>query len=129
MKAEEIALQVMGVLPDCGLERTRDVIQLSHGGEAGIVIIVTREAIEFRLPTVEWTMGAYGPAASSETWKRVPTANITERRLSSLISGAFAARQKQFRECRYCKQLVPQEHRYNDDICHGCASEHLKVVY
>src|SRR6187401_2737431 len=70
-QVEARALEVHALLPDAVLERTRDVIQLDSGGERGIVVVVTPEALELRFPTIEWTQGSYGPALSSRLWKRV----------------------------------------------------------
>jgi hypothetical protein len=55
---ERRALCVLAMLPDARVERTRDAIQIDHGAEEGIVLLVTAEALELRLPTVEWTWGA-----------------------------------------------------------------------
>jgi hypothetical protein len=70
--------RVLAQLPKSTIERTRDCIQIDCGGKEGIVILVTPEAIELRLPTIEWTRGAYGPAASSRLWKRVEISKITD---------------------------------------------------
>lgn len=70
-RVEILALEILMLLPDASVERTRDAIQIESGGEKGIVVLVTPEAVELRLPTVEWTMGAYGPAGASTLWKRV----------------------------------------------------------
>jgi len=134
---EEMALQVLRLLsssttlPDEGitLERTRDVIEIHSGGEEGIVIIVTPEAVELRLPTVEWTMGAYDPAASSRLWKRVKTDGLEDEKLGRLLGEAQEARGREFTKCRYCGERVPPEHRYSRNVCQGCSSAHLGVVY
>lgn len=34
--------------------RTRDAIQLTEPSDPGVVVLVTPEAVEVRLPTVEW---------------------------------------------------------------------------
>jgi hypothetical protein len=128
-EVEQNALRLMEWMPGFELERTRDVIQLSLGDEDGIVVLVTREAFEFRLPTVEWTASAYGPAAASRLWRRVPTSRASDRRLKSLVQGAMAARKSEFRDCRFCGRSTPPEHRHGDDVCHSCAEEHLGVVY
>ena len=58
-KVEQNAGRVLDLLPSAVVERTRDCIQIDYGGEEGIVVLITAEAIELRLPTVEWTMGSY----------------------------------------------------------------------
>jgi hypothetical protein len=70
-QVERLALRVLKYLPLAEVTRTRDVIQLDDGGEEGIIVLVTAEKVELRLPTVEWTQGAYGPAYASCFWKRV----------------------------------------------------------
>jgi hypothetical protein len=111
------------------VERTRDCIQLSYDNEEGIVILVTAEAIELRLPTVEWTMGSYGPVASSRLWKRVDWCEITDTELISLLNDALKQRKNEFRICRYCGRKFPLEHMHANDVCQGCAEKHLGVVY
>lgn len=126
--AEQCAMTVLGAMPGAEVERTRDALQISSGGEAGIVLIVTAEAVEFRLPTVEWTMGAYGPASASRLWKRVKWAALTAEKLSVLVDAARKKRQREFQPCRLCGKRYPPERR-SEDVCHGCAQAHLQVVY
>jgi hypothetical protein len=91
---EKNAERVLALLPKSNVERTRDCIQLNCDGEEGIVVLVTPEVIELRLPTVEWTMGSYGPAASSRLWKRVQISEITDRELETLLKEALKERQR-----------------------------------
>jgi len=125
---ERNANRVLALLSESTVERTRDCIQIYCGGEKGIVILVTPEVIELRLPTVEWTMGSYGPAASSRLWKRIQESEITDRDLETLLIEALKERQNEFRNCRYCKESLPPEHMH-DDVCHGCAEKYLGVVH
>lgn len=129
LRVERLALRVLDHLPGAELERTRDVIQIDWGGEKGIVVVATPEAIELRLPTVEWTQGAYGPAASSRLWQRVRTDEMDNRSVQDLIDAALAARREAFHECRFCGRRFPPEHRFSEDVCHSCASKHFGVVY
>ena len=66
---ERHALRVLQFLPQAKVERTQDAIQITEGDDKGFIVLVTPEAVEFRLPTVEWTCGAYGPARASRLWK------------------------------------------------------------
>ena len=127
---ERLALQVLEHLPAAHLERTRDAIQLAHGGDAGIVVLVTAESVELRLPTVEWTGGAYGPAPASRLWKRVRAASLLDDAspLAELLERAHEARLRQFKTCRYCKKLVPQEYRHGT-TCHSCAERFEGIVH
>jgi hypothetical protein len=128
-RVEKNALRVLDLLPGVIEGRTRDCIQINFGDEDGIVILVTAEAIEIRLPTVEWTMGSYGPAASSRLWKRVECCEIDDAELISLLNDALKQRKSEFKICRYCGRKFPPEHMHASDVCQGCATKHLGVVY
>jgi hypothetical protein len=94
------------------------------------VVLVTREALELRLPTTEWTMGAYGPSAASKLWKRISWDELTgDRVLTDWVRKAKKARERQYRTCRYCSGSFPLEHMFRKDVCHGCASAHEGMVY
>lgn len=129
-RVEDLAMRVLESLPDAQVERTRDAIQIEHGGDRGVVVLVTAEALELRLPTVEWTCGAYGPASSSRLWKRVLADRIDEGKqdLADLLDKARRARAREFKKCKYCKRLVAVEYRHGD-VCHGCAESHEGVVH
>ncbi len=128
---EEWTRKALELLPGAELSRTRDAIQLDWGGGAGVVVVLTPEAVELRLPTVEWTCGAYGPAASSNLWRRVKYDKLEddEERLGTLLRTCMAKREAQFRTCKYCGERVPPEHRMGRNVCHGCASKHEDVVF
>jgi hypothetical protein len=129
LRVERNALRVLACYPACALERTRDAIQIDLGDEGGgVTMLVTAEAIELRMPTVEWTCGACGPAGSSRRWKRIRPDAVSDERLRDMISKAIEARQAEFKPCKYCGELVPPEHR-TGNACHGCASTHRGVVY
>lgn len=126
--AERHALAVLNLYPDGRLERTRDVIQIDIQGDKGCILVLTAEAIEVRLPTTEWTGGAYGPRRSSIYKRRVSFNRSTYAELPALIAQALAEREAQFKECVYCKGVFPPEH-LTGDACHGCSTEHLHLVY
>ncbi|MGB5816377.1 MAG: hypothetical protein WBI27_14375 [Thermoanaerobaculia bacterium] len=106
------------------------MIQINWRGERGLVFLVTAEAIEIRLPTIEWTRGAYGPAASSTLWKRATWEDLQSGRgLHGLIDEARAARESEFKRCRFCGEEVPSERRIDEEVCHGCAERHLGVTF
>jgi hypothetical protein len=128
-RVEKNAVLVLDLLPGVIERRTRDCIQIDYGGHEGIVILVTAEAIELRLPTVEWTMGAYRPAASSRLWKRADWCEITDIALKSFFNDALKQRKSEFKKCRYCERKIPPEHMHANDDCQGCAEKHLGVVH
>jgi hypothetical protein len=45
-------------------------------GHTGVTLLVAPEALEVRLPTIEWTTAYGGPTASSRFWKRVRGTSI-----------------------------------------------------
>lgn len=130
-RCERLALQVLAHLPGAQVERTRDAIQIDHDGDEGIVVIVTAEAIEVRLPAVEWTMGAFAPACASKLWRRIKARDIDDGKidLREALRKAQEKRRRQFRKCKYCGQMVPPEHRHGKDVCHGCAERHDGIVH
>ena len=50
-------------------------------------------------------------------------------RLADAVDDAFAAKRPSLVICRYCGALVAPEHALDDDICHGCGTRFLGVVY
>jgi hypothetical protein len=125
---EAHALKVLELLPGARVERTRDVIQVEQGGQEGIVLLLTPEVLDVRLPTVEWTH-PHCPARSSRLWKRVDWIRLDVPALTELLTEAQKARASQFRNCRYCGKRFPPEHMHAKDVCHGCAESHLGVVH
>jgi hypothetical protein len=86
--------------------------------------------VELRLPTVEWTTGYAGPAASSRLWKRVLWTSMgpSDEQLAVLVEQALARRRREYATCRFCRERVPREHRIGR-ACHGCASGHALAVF
>lgn len=120
----------MECLPDASIERTRDAIQIDWDGERGIVLLITAEALELRLPTTEWAMGAYAPTAGSRLWRRIEWDDIEDdSTLMGWIKKAQKARLRQYHKCRYCGESFPPERRHRKDVCHGCAERHEGVVH
>jgi hypothetical protein len=126
---EEHAQRVLDLLPGADVSRTTEVIQIRHGSDEGFVVLVTTEAIEVRLPTIEWTSGTHGPALTSRLWRRVKARSLGDRELSNLLEQARQARQQEYSVCRFCGDSVPVEHRHDDTCCHGCAERHLGIVH
>ena len=133
---DRVARFVRAILPDARVERTRDVYQLNDEGQGGLVVVVTPEAVEIRLPTVEWTSGYAGPVASSRLWKRTLMRNWddgdTASRLAKLIASGRRKRNREIRPCGNCRRPTPPEHAHTIDgrhVCQGCAELHMGVVH
>lgn len=130
-KVEVAAKRILDLLPGARMTRTRDVIQVDWRDDEGIVAVVTPEAIELRLPTVEWTHGTHGPSPSSRLWKRVMHSRLTEDGLRDLLEQAQLARHGEYATCRICGRRFPPEHTVEgeDVVCHGCAERDVGVVF
>ncbi len=126
-EVEQHALVVLELLPGATFERTRDVFQIEQGGEEGIVVLVTPDALEIRLPTMEWTQGSYGPASGSRLWKRARWGRGTND-ISGLLRKAHRAREAEYVACRHCGVRFPPERRVRD-ACHGCAERHDGITF
>ena len=128
---EVIARKIVEILPKSVETRTRDVIQINYRNEKGIVILLTPEAMEIRLPTTDWTQGAYGPVSSSRLWKRIKFERLfssDKNLLTNLLKEGLRIREREFKECIFCKKKYAMEHM-TGNYCHSCASKHLGIVY
>ena len=130
-QVELAADRVLSWLEDADITRTRDVIQIDTGGEAGLVILVMPEALEFRLPMIEWTQSYMGGSLSTRVWKRVNHGRLSDDRLRRLLEEAELEREAQSSKCRFCgEQFIPGRVLDCDGpVCHGCASDKLGVVF
>lgn len=69
---------------------------------------------EGHLPHVEWK--------TFRRWRRAPTEARKEL-------AEAAALKRWFRTCTHCKQLNNPGHMHDDNLCQGCATDVLGVVY
>jgi hypothetical protein len=127
-QVEQHALRVLQLIPKSKIERTRDVIQLTEATERGVSAVVTEEALELRLPTVEW-VHPHEPLEASRSWKSLPWDKLEGAKLKKFISAARAAREDEYKKCKYCGHYFPPEHRHGKNVCHGCAEKHECVVH
>jgi hypothetical protein len=128
---EEYALQILEMLPGACAERTPDVIQINLGDfrdEKGIVVIVTPEAIELRLPTLEW-LGPHTPVESSKLWRRLKLNSSKKFDIAQLITSAQEAQSQTFGVCKFCSQKLPSGWMFRRDVCQSCAEKHLGIVH
>lgn len=125
---EYIARRVLDLVPGARYARTRDVVEITYeANDETFVILLTPEAIEMRLPTVDWVT-PYTPVASTTLWKRVALAKVDPVSLPSLIAGARLAYVRTLRACKYCKQKFAPCHMTRT-ACHDCATKCEGVVY
>lgn len=104
--------------------RTRDFIELRFvdpGDDDGeLVAVVTPEALELRLPTIEWTEGNRGPARSSRLWRRVKWPEQSTVDMKPWLDRLARALRRSQRQCKHCKMRFLSS-RMTGDACHGCA--------
>ena len=127
--AQRNAERAQAMLAEARVTRTPHVTELVVDGERGLVVLVTAEAFELRLPTVEWTAGTHAPAETSRLWRRLDVDGLSDAELAAQIERARAARAAEFVACRYCGRRTPPEHRIGKDVCHSCAERHEDVVF
>ena len=128
---EQIADRLFDALLAAEIDRTRDCIQLTERDERGVVLLVTPEAVELRVPTVEWS-GPHSPALSSRLLERIELSGVDEEELAARVEEARQKRHNEFVPCHYCQRPTPPEHRHKIDgktVCHRCAERHEGIVH
>lgn len=128
---EQLAAQIWQLLPEAKVERTSDVIQLTTGDfrdESGLVILLSPDAIEFRLPALVW-LGPHEPASTSQLWQRLALTELTEAQLPELIAAAQVQQQQTFGDCKYCGAHKPEGWMHRSDICESCAASELGIIH
>ncbi len=120
---------------EAAIHEACDVFVVEDTGNpmSAIVAVVTSDALELRLPTVEWTAGSHGPKRSTQLWQRLSLDEVdNDRLLRERLQAAGEARRRQWESCTHCGRDVPLEHRHqggDHPCCHGCAGEHHSVIY
>lgn len=132
---ELLANALVRMLSDSEMARTRDAIQIDYLGDEGVVLLLTPETLEIRLPTVDWTQGTYGPCASTRRYQLIDVDDFIrgdgrpdEASLLAAVMRGVEARGAEFKPCRYCGECFPIEQRHGD-ACHGCAEREEGVIH
>lgn len=92
LEFEQFTHQVWRLLIKAKVERTSEVIQLATGDfqdELGLIILISPDAMELRLPTLDWS-GPHTPVNTSRLWQRLALDELKESQLSQLIVEAQA---------------------------------------
>lgn len=97
-------------------------------GDPALVMLGLRgaDAVVAR-PVGEWLHGTHGLAYLPGVVAVVDAQHLTT--LGGQVDAVVASRRRSLRMCRYCRRLVPPEHRFAQDVCHGCASAWFGTVY
>ena len=130
LEFERMARQILQLLQGAAVSRTRDVIQLDYRQAQdpdGLSVLVMREVIELRLPTIEW-VGPHSPISASKLWKRVRWQE-KDNDWPALIQSAQAAQQKTFGVCQYCKRQNPRGWMHSKTVCQSCTERELGIVH
>lgn len=128
---ERWAAQLLQHLPEAKIERTHDAIQLTTGDfrdESGLVILLSPDAIEFRLPILIW-VGPHEPAHTSRLWQRLVLNELSETQLPELITAARFQQKQNFGDCKYCGKRNPSGWMFRSDICESCAESKLGIIH
>ncbi|MEK5233845.1 hypothetical protein MHB42_19305 [Lysinibacillus sp. FSL K6-0232] len=104
--------------------------------EPDVYIRPTNEGLEFGFEATRWD--GYMPSPfpgvykkHSLTWESIQSLNKEDQqeKILELLLKTINSRKRQYRKCQFCGERVAIEHRFDQNTCHGCASEHLGVVY
>lgn len=128
---ERLAEELIRTLkPAPRVTRTREAIQLDWKGSEGVVVLLTPEGVQVRIPCVHW-LGPHSPRSSSRPDASVGITTGPEGLLEALdlIHAGVRKRRRQYRTCRFCGERFPPEHRFEKDVCDGCAERHLGVIH
>ena len=142
LQVERRAVQVLEDLGEPPFERTRDAFEFTvhalgaREGTAGVdsfpalLLLVTSEALELRVPVVEWTRGAYAPILSSRLSRRTmwTTVGGAPGAVASLVERAVARRRRALSTCRACGRRIPFP-GWRGGECNVCAEESAGRVY
>ncbi|MEW6750476.1 MAG: hypothetical protein AB1505_05795 [Candidatus Latescibacterota bacterium] len=132
-QVDRVAAAVALLLPEATMKRRRDVYQFTLGDPAGVVVVVTPDEVDLRLPSLDWPSPIAG-VPTSRRWKRVSLRSGVPagEALQTLIESARRQRAGQVRPCRICRQPTPPEHADTIDgryVCPGCEETHLGIVH
>ena len=126
---EKNALKILKHLKGSSVERTSDSIQINYNDLKGIVVLVTNEAFEIRIPTIEWAGGSYDPVQTSDLWKRYEFKEINDDEIGQLLNHGLDEQKKHIRTCSHCKKEFYESQMHSETVCHGCAERELGVLH
>jgi hypothetical protein len=130
---EEATERMLTLWPSAEVDRTRDVVQIDCHDTEGLilVVIVTPEACEFRLPSAYWD-SANRMCPSSRLWKRVRHSRLSKPAIRRILEDAEREREAHSTRCRcrFCGDLVPPEFvlEVDSSVCCRCALRELGVA-
>ena len=97
------------------------------GRPAQLMLRVSHETIDLAVPHGEW----YGVA--SLTLRPGHVVSLTRpagsAACAAVVEDLLGERRSSLFFCRYCRSLTPPEYQHDPDVCMGCASQWLGIVY
>lgn len=115
-------------------EHSDGAVTLEAGNPPVVVMRSVNDALHVLDYQIDWT----GPSSTrsdhrlhhSEALDQGPiTGASLAASLGEPIASAIALRRARFRVCRLCGDEYAPEYLHGDDLCQGCASRHLGIVY
>ncbi|MGG3235586.1 hypothetical protein ABEP17_19355 [Priestia flexa] len=101
-----------------------------------VYLRTTNDGLEFGYEATQWNGYMPSPAPGvyrkhSLSWETLQSLSKVEQQeiILELLMKTINTRKRQYRKCQFCGEKVAVENRFDKDTCHGCASEHLGVVY
>ena len=105
------------------------------GGEPGEVVAgIVDDSLHIYLFAMTWTH-PHLAVISPKDFRTIALASLPadlddlDDVLKEAISAAVRAHRRRFRTCSYCRKSVPPEGLADRTTCHGCAEQHLRIVY
>ena len=97
------------------------------GRPAQLMLRVSHETIDLAVPHGEW----YGVASLTLRPGHVVslTRPASSAACAAVIEDLLGERRSSLFFCRYCRSLTPPEYQHDPDVCMGCASQWLGIVY
>ncbi len=64
-------------------------------------------------------------------WETLKLMNVEEQQktILCLLTDTIDIRKEQYSQCQFCGRQVAVEHRFDDNTCHGCASNYFGIIY
>ena len=109
---------------------------IGFADEPQVYIKPTKAGLEYGYEATQWDgykalpfPGIY--KTNTLSWETLLSLNETKQQeviLGSLME-TIAIRKAQFNKCKFCGESFGSEHLFDNDTCHGCATEHYGVLY
>lgn len=101
-----------------------------------VYIRTTLIGLDFGYEAIQWDGAILNPTPNTFkkhtlTWNKLNSLNKAEQQdiIINLLTKTINTRKRQYRKCEFCSEKVAFEHRFDNNTCHACASNHYGVVY